>query len=219
MLAPDLRGHGLTRARGDFGREAFVEDAAHFVEALNLAPVLLYGHSLGGVTAYQLAARRPELVRAVVVEDVGAVTDESAVPEPVLDVTGWPRRFASQAEAVEFFAATPAPEYFLESVVDGELLFDLATMMRVQEGNRGVWWTDWEAVRCPMLLLRANNSFLLGPELAAEMVRRSPGTELVVFDGTGHWIHRAVGTREGPDGCAAAIRAFFGRTTSRRPGG
>ncbi|MFF1816843.1 alpha/beta fold hydrolase [Kribbella sp. NPDC058245] len=214
MIAPDLRGHGLTTAGGDFNREAFVADAAQFVETLGLAPVLLYGHSLGGVTAYQLAARRPELVQAVVVEDVGAVTDETAVPEPVLDVTGWPRRFATPAEAAEFFATTPAQEYFLESVVDGELLFDLDTMMQVQDGCRGVWWTDWEAVGCPLLLLRASNSFLLGPELATEMVRRLRGAELVVLDDTGHWMHR-----KDPDGCGAAVRAFFGRTTSRRPGG
>lgn len=180
-----------------------MDDAAQFAETLGLDPVLLYGHSLGGVTAYQLAARRPELVRAVVVEDVGAVTDA------VLDVTSWPRRFASQAEAAEFFAATPAPDYFLESVVDGELLFDLETMMRVQEGNRGAWWDDWRAVTCPRLLLRASNSFLLDPEQAAVL-----GGEQVVFAETGHWIHR-----QDPDGCAAAVRAFFERTTSRRPGG
>ncbi|GAB3926868.1 alpha/beta hydrolase [Kribbella albertanoniae] len=213
VIAPDLRGHGLTTAAGDFSREAFVDDMAQFVEALGLAPVLLYGHSLGGVTAYQLAARRPELARAVVVEDVGAVTDETAVAQPVLDVADWPRHFASQAAAAEFFATTPAPDYFLESVVDGELLFDLATMMRVQEGNRGAWWADWEAVNCPVLLLRATNSFLLSADQAVEMARRRPGTEQVVFEGTGHWIHR-----EDPDGCAAAVRAFVERTTWRRRG-
>lgn len=203
MIAPDLRGHGRTEVRGGFGRAEFVADAARFVEALGLAPAVVYGHSLGGVTAYQLAARRPELVRAVVVEDVGAVTDETAVAQPVLDVRGWPRRFEN---AAEFFAATPAPEYFLESVVDGELLFDLDTMMLVQEGNRGAWWSDWEAVSCPMLLLRATNSFLLSADLAAEMVRRRPDTEQVVIEGSGHWIHR-----EAPDDCATAVRNFLNR--------
>jgi pimeloyl-ACP methyl ester carboxylesterase len=33
---------------------------------------VVLGHSLGGVNAYQLAAWRPELVRAVIVEDIPA---------------------------------------------------------------------------------------------------------------------------------------------------
>ncbi|TWD83510.1 pimeloyl-ACP methyl ester carboxylesterase [Kribbella amoyensis] len=213
VIAPDLRGHGLSEGGGPFGRDEFVADAAGFVEALELAPVLLLGHSLGGVTAYQLAARRPELVRAVVVEDVGAVTDVPEVEQPVLDVTRWPRSFSTYQEAVEFFAMTPAPGYFLESVVERggrwELLYDLDELMAVQRGNTGAWWDDWVAVPRPLLLLRASKSFLLSSGQAAEMVARRPGTELVTLD-CGHWIHR-----EDPDGYVAAVRAFLAavRTT------
>jgi pimeloyl-ACP methyl ester carboxylesterase len=39
---------------------------------LGLAPAFVLGHSQGGLNAYQLAARRPELVRALVIEDIGA---------------------------------------------------------------------------------------------------------------------------------------------------
>jgi pimeloyl-ACP methyl ester carboxylesterase len=73
---------------------------------------------------------------------------------------------------------------------------------------------DRSAVRRPILLLRATNSFLLDAAHAAEMVRRRPGTEFVGFDGTGHWIHR-----EAPDAYAEAVRGFFDRATSRRPAG
>lgn len=199
VIAPDLRGHAGTTAT-DFSREAFVADAAEFIETLQLAAALVIGHSLGGVTAYQLAARRPELVRALVVEDVGAVPGDA-----ILDVTAWPRRFSSRNEAAAFFAATPAPEYFLESVgANGELLFDLDDMMAVQRGNVGDWWGDWLAVMQPTLLLRASNSFLLDAGQAVEMVRR-PGAEFVTVDGVGHWIHR-----EAPDAYVQAVRGFFG---------
>ncbi|WP_350338956.1 alpha/beta hydrolase [Paenibacillus sp. UMB4589-SE434] len=33
--------------------------------------VTIVGHSLGGINAYQLAARHPELVNAVIVGDIG----------------------------------------------------------------------------------------------------------------------------------------------------
>ncbi|GAA1552874.1 hypothetical protein GCM10009804_07340 [Kribbella hippodromi] len=174
----------------------------------------MIGHSLGGVTAYQLAARHPDLVRAVVVEDVGAIPGDA-----VLDVTNWPTKFASREAAATFFAATPAPEYFLESVdPNGNLMFDLDDMMAAQRGNVGDWWADWLAVRRPLMLLRATNSFLLSADHAAQLVRRRPGTRLVTFADTGHWIHR-----EAPDAYAEAVRGFFRSlpepTTSRPPAG
>jgi pimeloyl-ACP methyl ester carboxylesterase len=72
VVAPDQRGHGRTGDIGDYSRRAYVADAAQLIEALDLAPVVVLGHSLGGVNAYQLAAWRPELVRAVIVEDAPA---------------------------------------------------------------------------------------------------------------------------------------------------
>ena len=42
--------------------------------------MVVLGHSLGGVTAYQLAAQHPELVRALIIEDVGAVMRRPEVP-------------------------------------------------------------------------------------------------------------------------------------------
>lgn len=211
LIAPDLRGHGLSEHGGGFSREDFVADAAAFIEALELAPALVIGHSLGGVTAYQLAARRPELVRAMVIEDIGAVTDESVVEHPIVDITGWPREFEDRPAIERFFRelGMPAIDYFLESAVGGKLLFDYDEMMAVQRGNAGVWWDDWTASKQPALLLRATGSFLLSERMAEEMVARRADTEVAVF-GSGHWIHR-----EAPDGYVSAVRGFFARVTSR----
>ncbi|MFI7060778.1 alpha/beta fold hydrolase [Kribbella sp. NPDC050124] len=210
VIAPDLRGHGASDHGGPYD---FVTDLAEFIEALDLAPALIVGHSLGGVTTYRLAAQRPELVRAMVIEDVGAVTDETELEQPVLDTTAWPPRFESRSRAEAFFAHSPAPDYFLESVVerDGgwETLFDPREMLEVQQTNAGNWWSDWQASDQPTLLLRATGSFLLSDRLAAEMTARRPDTELCTID-AGHWIHR-----EAPDGYTAAVRGFVERVTSR----
>jgi pimeloyl-ACP methyl ester carboxylesterase len=72
VVAPDQRGHGRAAVADDVSREAYVGDAAALIEELGLAPAVVLGHSLGGVNAYQLAAWRPELVRAVIVEDAPA---------------------------------------------------------------------------------------------------------------------------------------------------
>lgn len=91
VVAPDQRGHGYSDHRGGFGRGEFVCDAAAFVRGLGVSPVVVLGHSLGGITAYQLAARHPDLVRALIIEDVGPVMRQPEVARPVLDVRGWPQ--------------------------------------------------------------------------------------------------------------------------------
>ena len=47
-------------------------------------------------------------------------------------------------------------------------------------------WPVWEAVRCPVLLLRGANSDVLLAETAQEMTTRGPGATLIEFPGIGH---------------------------------
>ncbi len=47
-------------------------------------------------------------------------------------------------------------------------------------------WRYWDAIRCPVLLLRGEHSDLLPEDTAEEMARRNPKTELVEIPGCGH---------------------------------
>jgi non-heme chloroperoxidase len=50
------------------------EDLKGFIEALNLAPAVVIGHSYGALTALFLAAKHPALVRAVVLAEPPAIS-------------------------------------------------------------------------------------------------------------------------------------------------
>lgn len=66
--APDLSGFGFSPppTDGDYSPQAHARGVAAAIEALSPGvPVHLFGNSLGGAVAVQLAARRPELVRSV----------------------------------------------------------------------------------------------------------------------------------------------------------
>jgi pimeloyl-ACP methyl ester carboxylesterase len=133
------------------------------IEALDLAPAVVLGHSLGGVNAYQLAARRPELVRAVIVEDAPAEFGER-VP-----FDAWPETLPPRS-------ASP------EAALD-----DVNRSRRLLTGNH---WADWLAGEHPVLLLHGVDSDTLLGEQAREMARRRwPNTRLVDFPHAGHEIH------------------------------
>jgi esterase len=212
VVALDQRGHGLADHGGPFTRGEFVADAAAVIDQLGSGPVVVLGHSLGGITAYQLAAQHPKLVRALIIEDVGAVMRQPEVSHPVLDVRDWPRCAPTRQELAEAIRARGVLEadYFLRSAVVDEqgwrLLFDYDEMMAVQHHGLGDWWPDWLASSCPALLLHGQRGTLLSTDMAHQMVRRRPDTQLVKFPHAGHWIHD-----DDPDGCAVAILDFLSK--------
>ncbi|MBT3942571.1 MAG: alpha/beta hydrolase [Chloroflexi bacterium] len=71
VLIPDARGHGDSTGSedGDYGYGARTRDAASYIKAVVGGPAVVAGHSMGGATAMGVAARHPELTRAVVLED------------------------------------------------------------------------------------------------------------------------------------------------------
>ena len=86
ILTVDARGHGesprftkeqLAAHPGD----VMVEDATRLLEQLGESPVVI-GHSLGGAVALTVAARRPDLVRAVVLEDPAPLGPEERLRDP-----------------------------------------------------------------------------------------------------------------------------------------
>ncbi|MEU8074722.1 alpha/beta hydrolase [Catellatospora citrea] len=66
----DARGHGSSGLPEEpTGTAANAADAALVLDGLGLPPVVVIGHSMGALAAAALAAARPDLVRALVLED------------------------------------------------------------------------------------------------------------------------------------------------------
>ena len=79
VLALDQRGHGQSeKGLDDYSRDAYVNDVIMVVQQLKLAPVILIGQSMGGQNAFLVAARRPDLVRALIVVEARPGADPDA---------------------------------------------------------------------------------------------------------------------------------------------
>jgi pimeloyl-ACP methyl ester carboxylesterase len=72
LFAPDLRGRGRSNQLPEpYGLAQHAEDCAAVIQATGGVPVVVVGHSMGAFVATVLAARRPDLVRALVLVDGG----------------------------------------------------------------------------------------------------------------------------------------------------
>ena len=75
VIALDQRGHGYSDHAKSYTRNNYIGDLEKLFEHLEIEKAVLLENSLGGLNAYQFAARHPEHVNALIVEDIGTVID------------------------------------------------------------------------------------------------------------------------------------------------
>ncbi|MFJ6403908.1 alpha/beta fold hydrolase [Streptomyces hydrogenans] len=219
-LALDQRGHGASEKppAGPFTREAYVADAAAVIERLGLAPVTLVGHSMGALTAWQLAAERPDLVRALVICDMRASALGAASQRAWQDwFRSWPAPFPTLEAVHRWFGAddawveTPNPArgaFFAEVMAERpggwHPVFDPEQMLT----SRETWvhdahWDSLAQVRCPTLVVRGLDGEL-GRAEAQEMVRVLPHGAYAEIPDAGHLLHYTH-----PEAWAEAVDPFL----------
>ncbi len=69
-IAPDARGHGESEWAAEYSLDLLCADVVGLMDQLGILAAIPYGHSMGALTAYQLAATHPDLVRMLVLEDM-----------------------------------------------------------------------------------------------------------------------------------------------------
>ncbi|WP_405582733.1 alpha/beta fold hydrolase [Streptomyces sp. NBC_01190] len=189
VLALDQRGHGRSgKPGGPYTPDAYVADAIAAVEQLGLAPVTLVGHSMGALTAWQCAARRPDLVAAVVICDMRASPVGEVRQRELADwLASWPVPFATLGDVRRWFAAgcgrtdSPDPvrgDYFAEVMEERQdgwrPLYATEHLLRSRDPwIRDAHWDELAHVTCPALVVRGLDG-LLGRAEAQEMVRVLP---------------------------------------------
>ncbi|WP_171170008.1 alpha/beta fold hydrolase [Streptomyces sp. I05A-00742] len=201
VIALDQRGHGESDRAPSYGRDDYVADAEAFHRHLGVGPVAVLGHSLGGVNAYQFAARHPDRVSKLIVEDIGAFID--------LD-SSFTMRLPSHArsrEALVTALGTTAPYLECSFRQRGQgwgFSFGIDDTLASQKALNGDHWGDWTAVSCPTLLIHGIRSDVLTADHARDMVARRGGRARLAEPAAGHVVHH-----DAPEQFAAAVAAFL----------
>jgi len=193
-IAVSQRGHGgSARPAGGFGTRDFAADAAALIEALELPPVVVVGHSMGAAVALRLAIDRPELVRGVVA--AGGFASFSDKAELVAFIGSMlalgdtvPREVAERFQRDTL--AGPVADGLIETMVD-ECLRTPAAVWRA--AFAGLLEDDFSAelgsVRVPVLLTWGDAD-AFAPE--ADQQRLARELQLAtrrVYPGVGHALH------------------------------
>lgn len=206
--APWHRGREVTDPY-PISSERFVADLSDAVAGLR-RPARLIGHSMGALHSWCLAAERPDLVSALVIEDMAPdFRGRTTGPwEPWLHQL--PVEFDSAEQVIAEFGEI-AGRYFLEA-------FDrTATGWRLH-GHTARWieiaaewgtrdyWAQWRAVRSPALLVEAGNSVTPAGQMRS-MSESHPATTYVYVPEAGHLIHD-----EAPQTYRQAVERFLTST-------
>ena len=214
VVGLDARGHGRSPHRGGGWRtEDFAADVADLVESLDLGPAVVVGHSMGGLHGWMLAAARPDLVRAVVVEDMAPDQRGKTVDPWRSYFESWPVPFPSLGHVRSFFAALG--DYFVECVEEREGGYHLIADLEDLYGIAGEWgerdfWPYVAKVECPLLAVEAGYTAMPSGQMRDLPVRARGGGHHLVVEGAGHVVHR-----DAPETYRGAVEAFLSEVLSR----
>ncbi len=206
VVCPDMPGRGRSQWLDDpmaYDYPLYLADMAALIAALAVETVDLVGTSMGGIIGMLMAARPNSPIRRLVINDVGPLIAKQGLKRI--------RRYVGLDPSFKDLAAL---ETALRSIFAGfgDLPDDIWRSMAAHSarikpnGRLGLdydpkiaapfkkgWfvrdvdlWKYYDAVTCPVLVLRGAASDILRAADAEAMTARGPRARLVEFPGIGH---------------------------------
>lgn len=211
----DFRGQGQSAVTPNgYDMDTLSDDAAALIEALGIAPCHFAGLSMGGFIGMRLAARRPELLRSLI------LLETAGDAEPPANVRRYrqflfvarllgPGAVAGRVMPVMFsrsFLGDPLrdaerAEWQRRAAANDRVGVRLATLGVIERPS-----VEGELARIavPTLVIEGEEDTAVPPERAKRTAERIPGARLVMIPHAGH-----TSTVEEPEAVTAVIEEFL----------
>ena len=200
ILMLDSRGHGLSdKPEKGYSGNDLAADVAGVVNALNLEPVIILGHSVGAITAATVASKYPELVCGLMLEDPiwrniekGASKKSAATTKAIRQQIVIQQKLSAQQIEASGREDCPTwdPEEFPAWVqAKQQVSPDVAEMLSFLTGN---WQAVAATIQCPTLLITGDpeKDAVVSPAIVAEAQLIIPKMRHINLAHAGHNIRR-----------------------------
>ena len=213
VVCPDVVGRGQSDWLADpsgYQIPAYVADMVTLLARLAAETVHWVGTSMGGLIGLGLASLPGSPISKLVLNDVGPAIRFEAL-QRIGSYLGQPLRWQTEEEAAAYLQTISAsfgphtPEQWLalsrpmlrplaaEEGPGFKLHYDPAIALPFKDltpeivaAGEALTWAAYDALRCPVLLLRGAESDLLSAATAEAMTQRGPRARRVDFAGVGH---------------------------------
>jgi esterase len=217
VIAVDLRGHGDSDwdSQARYLVEDHVGDLEQLVRTLGLRNLTLWGNSTGGRVVQVFAGLHPDLVSAVIAEDVGPERPRSIADAYARRVKQEENGWASADELLKQMrgAAQPLPEAVLEPYVrygtkrrdDGRIVWKRDPNL-VKGFVETELWRYVRQIKSPILYVLGGRSTIVPPATQEELKKALPHVRIVTMAGLGHYP-----SDEQPEAFAGVVDEFLKR--------
>lgn len=218
VICPDLRGHGDSAwdDTGNYSMMSYLYDFAQLVHQLDLKPVTIVAHSLGGNIALRYTGLYPDNVRRLVaIEGLGpspkmlAERDKKSMDERWREffeekrgaAARQPRRYDSFEDALErmhgensYLSAEQARHLTLHAIMqneDGSYSWKFDPYVRLWpplDISQEELQALWGRITCPTRLVYGADSWASNPEEDGRL-QYFQNAEVSSYDRAGHWVH------------------------------
>lgn len=204
VLCPDMPGRGNSDWLADpafYSYPQYLSDAAILMARAGVEQVDWIGTSMGGLIGMMLAATPNNPIRKLVMNDIGPFIPKAALERlgtyvgkaPLFDDIDGAERYIREVSAPFGPLSDDQWRHMAEhgTVSDGNgklrMHYDPTIAMPFQADQADVdLWPVWDAVQCPVLVLRGGKSDLLSAETVDEMKRRHGNVSVIELPETGH---------------------------------
>ena len=210
VICPDVVGRGrsswLTNPQA-YQLPQYVSDMVTLIARLDVTQVDWFGTSMGGLIGMGVAALKGNPIRKMMLNDIGPTINFAALMR-IAQYMGKEVRFSTFEAGVDYIRTIAAPfgphsdEQWnklagdvLRQQKDGQWsrhydpaiaqAFSTFTEENAAQSEAALW-AIYDAIQCPVLLVRGSESDLLSRETADLMTQRGPRAALTELAGIGH---------------------------------
>ncbi len=211
VVLVDERDHGRSPHTAHITYPLMAEDVHALVLQLGLKDLVLVGHSMGGKTAMTFAQRWPELLKQLVVIDIGprqyAIGEHAIILEALAtsDLESKSTRQEVEAHLATYIHEPGVLQFLLKSLYwkePGKLAWRFNVPLLQRDMPHILAAMEPSVVKVPTLFIRGGKSPYIPREDLLQIREQFPNSRVETIPYAGHWVHA-----QAPDEVMDLIRA------------